>query len=368
MKKWFLILAFTVLGATTFVQAQNSEYQIITNYQASEKFILNDLFGFSINNFSGHASDCKLEIRMVQSETHAPIIILASNNLKLENGNNLFISSNFSETYFQNELSSAFRSGQLFQSGRFEICITLTILHSIEKQIKECTSLNFGENFFIHLLIPEYGEKIETLNPLLQWYSSTNDPSIKYRLILAPLGPLRHPEDAITRNIKFLDLNIPDMQFLYPLNAPELEYGKYYAWQVMALKGNEVIGLSEAWTFTPVQNDIHKDDPKDCYRIITKYQNNGNYLYGDVMKFAYQNRTLEPQLNYSIKDLTTDELIDNPPVLKLKPGLNKIDLELKELKGLRDDHQYLIQIRNKDNEICQLTFKPYTRSKRKQQN
>jgi len=363
MKKWFLILVIFYLTAPYIVRSQNSDYQILTTYQSSGIFSSNDIFDFSINNFSGHTTDCKLEIKMVESKTHLPIIQLLNNSLELEKGINLFNSSNFSVNYFPNDLSSAFRIGQPLQSGRFEICITLTILQIVEKQIKECAELNFSEDFFIHLLVPDDKEEIESLNPLLQWYSSSNDPSIKYRLVLAPLAPFRQPEEAIGHNLKFLQLEIADMQFLYPLTAPDLEFGKYYAWQVYALKDNVVLGMSEAWTFIPIKRKETSNEKSDCYRIIVRNLNNGNYLYGDVMKFAYQNATLEEKLNYSIQDLTSGTVITNPPVLVLKPGLNKIDLELKKLKGIKEGHDYLVQIRNRNNEIYKLTFKPYSENK-----
>ena len=359
-------MVFACLAASTTVLSQNPEYHIVTTYQSSVNFSLTDIFSFSVNNLSGQVTNCKLEIKMEESRTHLPIILLLNNNLKLEKGSNNFSSSDFSDSYFSNDLSSSFRMGQPFQSGNFEICITLTLQQNVEGPINECTELNLSDEFFIHLLQPDDREEIETVNPLLQWYSSSNDPSITYRLILAPLDPLRHPEDAIARHLKFIELDINDNQFLYPLNAPELEYGKHYAWQVIALKGTDVLGLSEAWSFTPVHYDLQKDDPKDCYRIVTKNQNNGNYLYGNVMKFAYENRTRESHLNYTVKDLTTDQLIDQPPIIELKPGLNKIDLQLKLLNGLKEGHQYLIRIRNKDNEVCQLTFNAYAKSKMKQ--
>lgn len=164
-------------------------------------------------------------------------------------------------------------------------------------------------------------------------------------------------------NLKFIDLEVSEMQYLYPLDAPIIEYGKHYAWQVFAINEGSVIGISEAWVFTPVNKFEIRKEKHDCYRVITKNFNNGNYLYGEVMKFAFENRDSETDLRYSILDLTTGSTLSKQPRIKLKSGLNKIDIDLKKVSGVKKGHHYLLKIVDSSNDDYKLTFTPYAKTK-----
>ena len=362
MRKTIFIILNLLLGFTAPVLPQAANYLISTNYQDSHSFSSFDLFNFSISNFSGHPSEIRLEINVTESKSNTPLIHLVNTHFSLKSGINVFSNSDFVIEYFENERSKYFQSGIPLYSGSYEICISLDVLQGENGQVRECTQLNLSNDFFIHLLTPDDREEIETLNPLLQWITNLpNDNNIRYHLVLTPLEPFEIAEDALGHNLKYIEINLDNRQFLYPLNAPQLIYGKQYAWQVFALTDDKVIGVSEAWIFTPVNRNETIIEKKDCYRVISKNFNNGNYLYGSIMKFAYQNNNSEQMLNYSIGDLNTGKMISDPPRVPLKAGLNKIELQLKRLKGIKEGHQYIIVIRNSNNETYKLTFNPYSK-------
>jgi len=355
MKKFTRSLTFLFAFIIQNVYAQNSSFVISTDFDGRQEILLPDLVNFSITSFSSLPVDGRIEIKMTDLLKNISIVQLESKNIQLKNGINIFSLYDFTPRYFPNNKSQALHSGIAIIDGSYEICISF-IASQGEVNVKECTRLKLSSEFFIHLFDPEDRAEIETLTPILQWYTSMPDDGLSYQVLLTPLAPFKKAEEALPVNLKYLDMRVNEKFLTYPLNAIPLEYGKTYAWQVMAIKDGRVAGISEAWIFKPVEKKINEKIEADCYRIIARELNNGNYIYGNILKFAYKNTTREKILNYTVKDISSGAFLKNVPLLELKPGLNKIDLDLKELDGIIKGHQYEVQIRNTDNELYRLTF------------
>jgi hypothetical protein len=104
------------------------------------------------------------------------------------------------------------------------------------------------------LLSPRDQDTIHTFNPLLSWsiLSPVTDQSGRsfYRLLLTEKKQEQSASAAIILNQPMLKMDgMTTMQLFYPYDAPELEAGKHYAWQLQKIVNNVITEKSEAYSF-----------------------------------------------------------------------------------------------------------------------
>lgn len=108
-------------------------------------------------------------------------------------------------------------------------------------------------------ITPFENDTIETNYPLFSWFvSDFGQGRSIYRFIVSEIHENQSAEEAINSNISQLKIeNQIGTQLLYPIDAPELKYNQWYAWQVQRIEGNHLADKSEAWKFI-----LYKPEPK----------------------------------------------------------------------------------------------------------
>ena len=353
MKKTISIFCFiTLFYFNSFGQ---DPVQIMTNYSVDNKvFALSDFTNFTIFNLTNKTLYGDILIQVKESKGKSDVVRLKSTHSTLLPGLTSVPFSDFQIDFYSSEASMLLRSSGMITNGNYDICISVR-LDRAEQMYQTCEQINLLGFVEIHLVAPFDKERIESLNPYLQWFSSF-DQSVDYRINLTELAPYKHAEEAINKNVKLLDFPVADRSLLYPFSAPTLKYGHTYSWKVIALSKGVMVGQSETWVFTPFETEIKSDVITDCYRKINKDFNSGNYIFNGVIKFSYQNYSSEPLLNYHIMDLTSGKLIAEAPQVKLSYGMNKVDINAKDIIGIRKGHSYMIVVRNKYSEVYKLGF------------
>ncbi len=331
-----------------------AQLQIVTNYAHSSSLTLFQINDFSVYNPGGSILNSTIEVS-IDDNHNGKRILHEYVNHSIVPGLNSFLTVKFDCQYYENSISKELRSNGILKEGNFSICI-LVRSANIESPVKNCDQVSLMNNRDIHLVSPFNEEKIETLNPFLQWISSF-EPGTNYHLRLVQLSPYSSNEQALSENIALLEFDTKDLSSLYPFTAPVLEYKKKYVWQIYAFsEDRSIIGYSEPWRFTPARNERTESSKGDCYRLVYRNLNNGNYLFRDVIRFGYNNYANENVLTYSITDLTTGKKCSNLPVVNLVNGFNKIDLVLGEEIKVEENHSYFFEINNKNRERYQFNF------------
>jgi len=313
-----------------------------------------DLIDFTILNASTSDVSCDIVVHIKDVSEGADIVQFKASQITLNSGINTIPFSSYQALFYYGKQALQFRSSQILGDGTYEICISI-LENQSESPFKHCEVITVKNFVEIHLVNPQHKEKIETLTPILQWYS-TFDQDIDYRIHLCELFPYVKAEEALNQNLRLLDIKIIDRNYLYPFSAPALQYGKTYAWQIVGLDHGAVVGRSESWLFTPVEPEFNSDEIINCYRQINKNLNTGNYLFQDIIKFTYHNYAAEQNLSYSIIDLSSGKKLQRVPIIKLTSGLNKIDIPTKKIEGVKKGKSYTLEIRNKYNERYSLSF------------
>ena len=264
----------------------------------------------------------------------------------------------FGQTQFANIL----RETGTLQNGTFIFCYRFLAIPDsriLGLNCQEKTIMRFGPP---ELLSPQNGSYVSIPNPILSWKPpipfTTLD--IRYELVLAELKKGQSFIEAIRTN--FSILNIKDIQrrfLLYPNTAPQLTLGKSYVWQVAAFHQGIEIGATDIWKFTYEQKELDKDSPPtvESYRFVKPKLDGAYYIANEIIYFAYDNRKSQSILNYQIYPIENrGKSLKNLPKIKLKTGINRLDIEGKKIKGLKDKKRYLLVVTDESEHQYYLAF------------
>ncbi|WP_423736514.1 hypothetical protein [Chitinophaga caseinilytica] len=248
-----------------------------------------------------------------------------------------------------------------FPEGEYEYCFRF-----IQANAKPGYDPLIFENCFDHtiqpvspllLTDPFNGDQICNTRPSFSWQPPVPiGPDTRYRIVVAAVEEKQDGITALANNRPVINLSELRSQLLpYPPQAPDLEKGKQYAWQVWAYQGKTIITKSEIWQFT-IQCDTVKNQ-KDSYREAKPALDGSFYLAKEVLYFSFNNPYRAGRLEYSIYDLS-DPLteIKKLPRVNMKQGINLVDLKLSGNKSFLHGHQYILKIRNAGNAELVLKF------------
>lgn len=211
----------------------------------------------------------------------------------------------------------------------------------------------------LNLVYPGEGDAICNTRPGFTWQPAV--PSVnsrRYRLIVAEKKQGQTDGDAIINNTPVLmQDNIIAYAQSYPAQMPDLQKGKKYAWQVVAFEENIQVTQSEIWDFSIDCDDKKPDSTKESYRQLSPILNGNYYISTGILKFSILNPYGPVNMQYAITDIADpSKKISNLPFVKVQTGLNKIDLDLADIKGLEANKMYHLKINNTGDHVLYLQF------------
>lgn len=165
----------------------------------------------------------------------------------------------------------------------------------------------------ISLLLPYDGDTIETKNPLLTWSHfgglQQNNGRVFYRLLLVELKEEQSAEAGIIVNQPLLKMDrLSGTQLFYPYDAPELEDGHRYGWQIQKIMNNVLVDKSEAFEFIlPLPKPIKPQ----YYKL--QYKNDGlvHELNDGKLFFQYIESYKQEQLLFTVYNSQGDKVNTN---------------------------------------------------------
>ena len=193
----------------------------------------------------------------------------------------------------------------------------------------------------ISLISPFDLDTIDTKNPLLLWsYFGNKDlKRTKSRIIIVGLEDDQSSEAGIIVNQPLVKMDdLLGTQLFYPYDAPPLEEGHRYGWQVQEISNNVIINKSEAWEFIlpikPIEKPIY-------HRIKSKADATVYKTHNGIFYFYLKNRYNEKALTFFLYDdrgkLLSENILLNPSneeefqeVNIQKRGMNYYQLNLGE--------------------------------------
>ncbi|MES2618106.1 MAG: hypothetical protein V4613_09510 [Bacteroidota bacterium] len=323
MKNQLLIrtVLFFVFGMTWFQgQSQiNLEFTTVNEYSFNTREALNLI----ITN--GHTKAFNVYVKGHIKDGNGQMVVeFKSTEVVLNTGANVFTQINISlaETqYFNNDIAEIEQATGSYPSGNYSICLWTVCSTSDCNGIGSDAGSMEPKCLYIHienptpllLATPENEAEIETTRPLYTWIPPSpvaGSANLNYKMILVEILEGQSKADALMQNRPILEMDgILNPALMHPSDLPELEKGKWYAWQVEAYVGKTSIAKSEQWKFK-----IKKEEKKVIarYFLINKeFTDIPKISIDDQLFFIIDNQVINSEPKFTIRVLKGG-LIDCP--------------------------------------------------------
>lgn len=228
---------------------------------------------------------------------------------------------------------------------------------------QSCQEKSTGGTTNFSLLYPFDRSTIAEERPLLTWEAWTsaglNLPELSYELVLVEMEAGQSPAAALERNVPLLRRSgLRDNQLLYPNGMAPLRKGVDYAWAVQAqIRGNRLADAG-AWRFrlaeTPTPAEVQ--NPTN-YAMLDTRLSGRFYWFDQSINIGFDNNEGITELDYRIVHLNNplEPLTNLPQIEGLRPGLNTLQIPLKEL-GLKSEELYQLEVKSPRGQLYYLRF------------
>jgi hypothetical protein len=240
-----------------------------------------------------------------------------------------------------------------FAEGNYEYCFEFS--NAAEKPaaqdrvFENCFSFAVPGMLPLELLDPQDGSQSCLRRPLFSWQPQVPIViSYRYNLLVCRMEDNQTADEAMLYNVPVVDKRqLAGHTLLYPPELPDLLAGNSYAWKITVMNGPDVITRSDTWQFRIDCSATKKDSVTDSYRQLSELLNGNFYRVADTLKFSLNNPYNTTGLKYSITDVAdAARPINNLPVLSAATGLNKMNIPLEDIRGLRNNSTNLLKIYN----------------------
>jgi hypothetical protein len=216
------------------------------------------------------------------------------------------------------------------------------------------------------LVSPVDSEQVENSRPLFIWIPPVPGSlfsNLSYAYHLVEVQPTQSAADAVQQNVPVLyQPNVRTTNFQYPLSAPALDSNKLYAWQIVASNNSAPVGTSEAWAFRlkkDTTKEVVKDPPSAFYTRLSRENGNAFTICNGQLHFAYLQELNSNSVQIHISDVTnsrqqTIEL--DSGTLAVRYGDNLLNIDLTNVAGIVNKHNYLMDLTNAGGEHWYLKF------------
>lgn len=358
---FFSLVAFCLILAPITTRCQ-----IVINFNPLlHGQTVNGLFMAQISNSGGSSYEGRMLVT-VRDDRNKLVIQLRSVPFQVMPGNNYLQTAYFTQNSVRFGNSPA--AGTLSQTGKFpegefEYCYEFSTVAKPggpdEQAFENCFNAFIQPFTVLQLQSPDDGDSICTQRPEFSWQPLIPTvPGISYRLFITEKKERQSNQEAIANNLPILNQNnINGFNHFFPPQLMPLTTGKTYVWQVTAYNRQSMIIKSEIWEFTVGCADIRKDTIKESYRELKPSLNGSFYTANEKLMFSVTNPYEPSEMEYQLIDLSNQQIkFDRLPVIKLQRGLNKIDIDLLEIKGLVPGKMYQLNINNVGNQKLYLRF------------
>lgn len=286
---------------------------------------------------------------VVVKQNATDIVLLSTPLFIISTGNNfipatIFSNSNF--RYSNNAAGNAVKQTGILPDGEYEYCFKFEIDKGNVPTDEFCFSHAVQNATPLLLIDPVDGDEICNRRPTFSWQPPIPvRPGTLYKIQLVALNRKEDPESALLmRKPIFVQDNLNTPIYPFPNNAPDLEEGKRYAWQVLAYNATNTI-RSEIWEFTVRCNENASDSALFSYREVKAEEDGDYYIAEGILRIYFKNPYNTANLKYEIVNLSKPTVaIKGLPRLKTQLGNNYYALDLDNNKYFIDGNQYKINI------------------------
>jgi hypothetical protein len=345
--RYLILSLLSLLTCKQELSAQVSiEFNSINSYMFSSKEALN-----FIALFSGKGPIESIFIGKIYGQDMSPIVEFKTDVFTLQTGGNVIAPSNlsFRELNFLNsDIAEIEQKTGTFPSGDYTLCLWAVCANPDcgghgagigATEQSQCIQIHIENPTPLLLSYPEDNSDIFETRPIYTWIPPgpiASSANLNYSFNLVQINDGQTKQDALAVNRPLIKLDgLGSPMLVHPYDLPALEEGKSYSWQIVAFVGKSYFASSEQWKFRVKKDTINlKLIPKNLsYIEITGQTGNAMYYAVDFLKIKNEVRFKSGTIVLSFKDKSGNSIKINNSNFVIKPGDNRLDLNLKnELK------------------------------------
>jgi len=355
-----MFFSFTSLAQTPSIQVDLSAIDGLDLVPAN-------IFNYRIDNRSGHAQQAE-----VTGQVHYRRSALSFSyrySITLQPGINQIskqLVPSPSWIFSEQPLRELFFNYNRLPQGTYEYCVGVAIRGSNPEgagagEPEACVYQTANDIFLINLLDPEDDAKIYEYNPMLSWVVNYPFASeLTYRIRVAEQKQGQNKQNAITRNnAMYQDNHVMSTGTVYPVTARPLVKNQPYVWAVDAYYKGILLGGSEVWRFTIIEDSIDKALPSESFYVDIRKENNNSLYYavGQIkLKYVLDEKN-EEIVRLTLRSDGGKEISLKSKEVKMILGDNRLDINLKEEVRLKHMGKYTLAFSNSSGEVFYLPFK-----------
>jgi hypothetical protein len=244
------------------------------------------------------------------------------------------------------------------------VLFMLTCFNSNAQDKKSSNNFSPNEKAIKSMLPPQLSypaneSVIDIQYPVLIWIPPRpiSGMMVMYSLRLVEILKGQTLAEALLQNPPLINMSGLSNTFLnYPMDATPLRVDGHYAWQVAASYQGQSLGVTDMWSFSVKNNNDKKEDDIQ-YPVASKVSKERFYVTHGIFHFVYNNSAHENTLTYTIKSMDKSiETISGLPVIKLNPGMNKLQVDLQKSGKLKNGTYYYLEIKDKRQQVYKLMY------------
>jgi hypothetical protein len=247
----------------------------------------------------------------------------------------------------------------LLPVGAYTACYLFTKFSGdrFETIAEECVQFDAEPLSPPMLLFPSDSSELEISPAQFTWTPPTPAGmfrQVHYEILITEINEGQKPNEALQENPAFYSNDIVRNNFTtYPAALPAFEKEKWYAWQIVARDESNYSGKSEIWVFKiKKQSEAEKIIKGTPYMKMKPENPETGIAPNGILKISYFNRTIDSTLNIVVRDLTAESSNGKGASVPMKVvfGENQLQINLKKLVSLAEDHTYQAEITNSKGE------------------
>lgn len=352
---------FLLTGLVLLLGLQSSAQVNMTAQIPPEGVLLKaQLWNILLVSVSNAPVSVKVILRLSDAGSGQPLLTGISSTILLTKGAKQLQAGDASPVQYEYLSDAIDRSTNgLLPAGNYRACYSL-IIGKGDLAAEDCVPFSVSPVGPPLLNTPADQSIIETYNPQFSWIPPSPVSifnNLNYELLLTEVRPGQNAGDAIQQNLPVYRVNYTKSLFAnYPASALALDTSKLYAWTIIAKNGNVFAAQTDVWTFR-IRNNIKRDAVREeAYVQLKKELDGAVASIGTSISCTYTNEANDSTVRYELVSLDAGNNILNTGIVKLQPGDNMIDVELKKKYHLQDGKSYLFRLKNSRNEYWQLKF------------
>jgi hypothetical protein len=325
----------------------------------SPLFLKTQLWNVSVSN-TGAATQGRIQLDMKDVQTHQSVLSAVSAPFRIATGASMVqLQAMEPITYSYNSPIVVDRTpnGPL-PVGQYQVCyeLLLSVGETQGPVAEDCEEIAVEPLSPPLLTMPDDDSVVTVPQPNFTWMPPTPlnmFSDLTYDILISEVYDGQSLTDAIQKNLPIQQAQGLQQPFLtYPLQGPQLEDGKTYAWQVIARDHSQYAAKSEVWSFRTQTNKVIIGNNNSMYILMDGHTSGIGTSDSSMLCVKYVSAAVAYQASILLTDPKGGVLMTTQ--CQIKQGDNYLNIPLNG--NFERKHNYTAVFRDRGGKQTSVTF------------